>query len=161
MNFIDPETSFITFGGVDHKYIDSAHSLTYYNIKDEKFSYEVDVKHVKFGNEIFNIETGLLDSGNTCVSIAAEYTDHMLKEMNQGGNECQFEKESGNDIFKILSCVIHDFDALPLIEVEMPDDKVFTWEKEYYLDKCAEDISSTEDKKVYKCYTFIESVESR
>ena len=80
----------------------------------------------------------MLDSGNTCVSIAAEYTERMLKEMNKGDNKCTFNDEAGNTIFKILVCFIHDFNLLPVIEVKMPDGKVFSWEKEYYIDKCTE-----------------------
>lgn len=41
-------------------------------------------------------------------------------------------------MFKILICHIEDFDLLPEISVEMPDGKVLTWEKEYYIDKCTE-----------------------
>ena len=41
MNFKDPDTSFITFGGFDHKYVDSAHTLEYYPIMEGKFSYEL------------------------------------------------------------------------------------------------------------------------
>jgi hypothetical protein len=32
LNFKDPETSFITFGGIDHQYIDSESQLQYYDI---------------------------------------------------------------------------------------------------------------------------------
>lgn len=55
MNFKEPESSFLTFGGIDHKYIDPAHSISYYDILEDKFSYEFAVKNVKFGDEIFNI----------------------------------------------------------------------------------------------------------
>lgn len=39
MNFKDPESSFISFGGVDHKYVDPADNISYYDIIEGKFTY--------------------------------------------------------------------------------------------------------------------------
>ena len=100
----------------------------------------------------------LIDSGNTCVSISAEYSDRMLEELNKGGNECFFEKETGNDMFRLLICKIRNFDAMPVLRIVMPDGKELSWEKEYYIDKCLILNQAEGGNPVYRCHTFIEDV---
>ena len=39
-------------------------------------------------------------------------------------------------MFKILVCNVTNFESLPVITVVMPDGKNYSWEKEYYLEKC-------------------------
>ena len=57
-------------------------------------------------------------------------------------------------------CTIKDFDALPVLTLEMPDGKKFSYEKEYYIDTCTS-IESDDDEPLYKCNTYIENVKHR
>lgn len=156
LNFKQPDQSFITFGGYDEKFIAKGQRLVYYPIPDHQKEYRLSIRSVEIGDQRLNITEGLLDTGNTCISIPDQYTDHILAEFKTESNHCYFKDERGNTQFKILECLVRNFDELPLLHIHMHD-QTLTISKEHYLDKC----HPKDEGSHYKCSTLLENVKNR
>lgn len=152
LSFKKPNTSFITFGQADPNLIAPGSELIYYPILPNENQYKLGTDGLLVGQYALSVFSALLDTGNTCISIPDVFTEEVLDAFNQGQNNCQFHPEAGNDRFKLMFCLVMDFDLLPTIRVRIGGDE-YQLPPEYYLDNCLKRTTNA-----YACRTLIEVV---
>jgi len=74
------------------------------------------------GEYALSVFSTLLDTGNTCISVPNIFTEEVLDSFNKGKNYCQFNPQVGNTKFKLLVCLVIDFDLLPTFRIRIGGD---------------------------------------
>jgi hypothetical protein len=112
--------------------IASNQKIIYYNIIDQETQYKLAMDGLLIGDYALSIFVGLLDTGNTCISIPDIFKEEILNTFNQNPNNCTFIDEDGNAGFKLLVCLVSNFDLLPIIRLRIGTEE-YQIPKEYYL----------------------------
>jgi len=92
LNFQQDNRSFFSLGKPNKDFYEG--DLHTYKILPG-FKYHINISGASIGDSIvFKINTALLDTGTTCISIPEIYSNDILKEFNKGGkNKCAFDLE--------------------------------------------------------------------
>lgn len=121
LNLIQEGRSFVTFGDSDPTLYTG--KLTEFDIKSRR-AILIDMNWIKIGDgSELKVNTALLDTGNTCISIPSRFAIKVLDQFNKGKNFCSFWLEQNAPQFSLLICKVYDFNELPTIHLDVQGQK--------------------------------------
>lgn len=136
LNFQNNHTSVITFGEPNPDYFEGT-LTTVKLMRGSTYRIKLDSIQIAKGPHM-SVSTGLLDTGNSCISIPKRFDTFILNEFNNAGagyNKCAYDNEPFNRMFSLLRCRVSDFDRLPIVTISIGGTR-FELDKDAYMQRC-------------------------